>query len=199
MGDYSGRTNTGTCTNCPTLTAQGKVNGAYSFNHSNNQIITLTQPTEVRTGPFTVSIWAKVNTVQPRNSFFTLASSKWAQIIHDWTTPDYTHYLASPYYDVYTSTNISTSEWVHIVNVYSDPGIETYINGVKDTALTCPSNNCPGWDIAVPETSMYIGYVSTEQRYFNGLIDEVTIWNRALSASEISALYSSNTGLSLIQ
>ena len=34
---------------------------------------------------------------------------------------------------------------------------------------------------------------------FNGNIDEVAIWNRALSAEEISALYNNGEGLSLIQ
>ncbi|NMA44256.1 MAG: LamG domain-containing protein, partial [Candidatus Diapherotrites archaeon] len=32
-----------------------------------------------------------------------------------------------------------------------------------------------------------------------GNIDEVAIWNRALSAEEISALYNNGEGLSLIQ
>ena len=37
----------------------------------------------------------------------------------------------------------------------------------------------------------YIGYEGAVDRYFNGSIDEVMIFNRSLNASEVSALYNS--------
>jgi len=62
--------------------------------------------------------------------------------------------------------------------------IKTYINGVQagNTALF----NVP---IGIASQNLNIGRNQVRGYYFNGLIDEVRIYNRALSDSEIKALY----------
>ena len=89
----------------------------------------------------------------------------------------------------------SLNEWHHIVGTADGSTLKLYVDGVLrgSTAITVnpPSNNDP----------LTIGSFFSSQRSFNGTIDEVRIWNRALSASEISNLYNgtyvNRTGLVL--
>jgi hypothetical protein len=73
--------------------------------------------------------------------------------------------------------------WYHVAGVI-DPvnGMELYIDGVKQqdtnsSSVTSSSNN----DILVMGR-----WGSSSNRYFNGSIDEVRVWNRAISSSEIN-------------
>ncbi|MGB0403241.1 MAG: LamG-like jellyroll fold domain-containing protein [Salibacteraceae bacterium] len=68
--------------------------------------------------------------------------------------------------------------WSHVAMVVKPNGITIYVNGVGSTHV----RNLSKTDI----TSMKIGsYRGWGSRNFNGLIDEVCIWNRALSQEEI--------------
>ena len=95
----------------------------------------------------------------------------------------------------------ATGTWYHLVAVFDGTAtgnanrLKIYLNGAQKTfdsfsgtvPSTIPYGNHPTW-IGRPS------YGSTYQKNFNGKIDEVSIWNRVLSDSEISALYNSGTG-----
>jgi len=69
--------------------------------------------------------------------------------------------------------------------------LSIYVNGALDAAATVS-----GTMITTTEP-VYIGgdpYPGCAQYYFPGLIDEPTIYNRALSGTEISAIYSAGCG-----
>ena len=74
-----------------------------------------------------------------------------------------------------------------VCGYYDGTNIGVYMNGVAGTpvALTGPLYSSSS-------DNVYIGYDSSPH-YGNGTIDNVQIWNRALSASEISALYQSRS------
>ena len=67
----------------------------------------------------------------------------------------------------------------HLAATYDRANIRLYVNGVQvaSRAQTAP--------IAVSTGKLYIGGDATFGQNFQGLIDEVRIYNRALSASEI--------------
>ncbi|MFA5797010.1 MAG: LamG-like jellyroll fold domain-containing protein [Candidatus Woesearchaeota archaeon] len=96
----------------------------------------------------------------------------------------------------YTNASIlGVGQWFNLVitwtNVSSYTAVNMYINGVETAYSwnTTPAGNHLS-DAAEPLT---IGYgKAITGGYFNGSIDEVMIWNRNLSASEISQLYKSN-------
>ena len=70
--------------------------------------------------------------------------------------------------------------WVHVAFTYDKQAIRLYINGQLDS-VTEKNGSIIDQDIPV-----VIGNVNlTDDRYFNGLIDDVRIYNRALSDSEI--------------
>jgi len=90
-----------------------------------------------------------------------------------------------------TTANLAVGTWYHVSATYSDSGnrVMIYLNGVNklDEAETysLTTNNYA--------TKIGAGYVGEE---FNGLIDEVKIYNRTLSAAEILADYNAGTGTS---
>ena len=86
--------------------------------------------------------------------------------------------------NVSTSVSTSTAIWHHVVNTYDGSNVKMYVDGIlvdtKALVGTIPSN-----------TSISIGYNPTYQGdYSNATIAGVAIYNRALSAGEVSALKS---------
>ena len=82
---------------------------------------------------------------------------------------------------VYTENNlISTNTWYHVAVVKNSESYDIYINGqpqsLSGSSYTIAANNN---DVAVG-----VDYLASP-RYFDGLIDEVRIWNTARTAAKI--------------
>jgi len=98
------------------------------------------------------------------------------------------------------SANLGTSTWYHVAAV-ADLGagtIKIYVNGVESasTTVTFDSTQMPD----TVSTSNALGSQDTgDSNYFAGLMDEVRVYSRALSADEIAGLAGGNgTGLSAV-
>jgi hypothetical protein len=89
-----------------------------------------------------------------------------------------------------TGSSVST-DWTHVVVTYDQSNIRTYINGSLVDTFSYSSSN-------ITNAPLYLSrYLGSSTAWFQGLIDEVGIWNRALTASEISELYNTNSGRKL--
>jgi len=88
-----------------------------------------------------------------------------------------------------TTANVSTGTWYHVVHTIGTT-INTYINGNLDSSFT-PTN---------PRTADATNNFRFGQDYsgnhWNGKLDQVIIYDKVLSTSEISALYNSGSGTS---
>jgi hypothetical protein len=71
------------------------------------------------------------------------------------------------------------NEWSHVAVTYDGASMRLSVNGaeVASLAQTGPIGSAPG--------VLRIGGNSVWGEYFSGLIDEVRVYNRALSAAEI--------------
>lgn len=80
---------------------------------------------------------------------------------------------------------LPVGEWVHVAATRSGSSARLYINGQLSTGTTsAPSGNL--LDSALPLT---IGSEDTvANRYFNGLVDELTLYNQALSDAQLQAI-----------
>lgn len=88
---------------------------------------------------------------------------------------------SSAYPSVNGNTAVGTDEWHHVCGTYDGSSINIYLDGAIDGTLT---NATTG--IGTSTTNLFIGENPEETgRYWDGLIDEVTIYNRALSRAEI--------------
>jgi len=86
--------------------------------------------------------------------------------------------------DVYSDSALTDNQWYHIVGVYNKIEVALYINGVKQTdthPFTQDLISTSGYNLNIGQGS------SGANEFFNGTIDEVRIWRRALSAEEIQA------------
>ncbi len=84
--------------------------------------------------------------------------------------------------------------WVHVAATYDHINLHIYVNGVQvDDALTpCAVN------IISNSNVLAIGAQSDGTSNFTGSMDDVRVYNRALSAAEIEALFLQPTAASLV-
>ena len=91
-----------------------------------------------------------------------------------------------------TSSYVSNNEWHFLVQTFDGSTVRLYNDGQFVRAIDRPYSNCgsaPG--------NANIGYKNFQTKYFfEGLIDEVGIWGRALSSTEILELYDNPNTLS---
>jgi hypothetical protein len=96
--------------------------------------------------------------------------------------------------DVSATHGMSTATWNHVVMTYngtnSSSGINIFINGVKKSASTV-YNSLSGTIVNNTQT-LRVGGRGWGSNYFNGKLDEVKIYDRVLSSSEINASYNNS-------
>jgi len=153
---------------------------------------------------FTVSAWVKPNSFV---AYMEIANKYAGASYGDWY---FSFGGASPYnklraviigadgnyYWVESATSISANTWTNVVLVYNGT-IIFYINGVQDANTYVVNQN-----VLHSTASLAIGGIPSNPNVcFNGIIDEVRLYNRALSATEVSecyrGIYSNESGLVL--
>ena len=79
------------------------------------------------------------------------------------------------------TSNLALNTWTHIATSYDGAALRLYVNGtlVQTRALT--------GNILTSTNALRIGGNAIWGEYFNGLIDEVRVYSRALAQSEIQA------------
>lgn len=119
--------------------------------------------------------------------------------VHDETKEDYPLYVRciipgvsfSGKTTFYSNNQIEMRRWQHIFCTYDGENARIYIDGVEDSSSTASGS------ISVGEDSLKIGYSKgsgNSNNYWNGSIDEVLVYNRALTAEEIEEVYCSQGG-----
>ena len=74
--------------------------------------------------------------------------------------------------------------WMHVAATFDGTTMRLYINGVQESLLSTP----PGLTIATNTVPLSIGAQSNNLRWFQGALDQVRVYNRALSADEVAGL-----------
>jgi hypothetical protein len=96
-----------------------------------------------------------------------------------------------------SSMSIADGNWHHYVLIFKD-GNKVY--GIYDGVKTGVNTYSP---TTISNNSAYFGIGRTSQsawggaNHFDGQIDAVGVWNRALSDAEVAELYNNGTGLEL--
>jgi len=178
----------------------GNASSAYSFDGVNDFIEA--SSTGLPTAERTVSLWFYANTVSTRPIIFgyggngSPGTSWWMNINHG-GTPAYVlgvHYNQSAYlYYYYTQQPVG--EWIHYVATTSPTGSRIFINGELKASNTRYINNTyvNGRELAIGVGVSGYGsapFTDGNVKYFNGLVDDIRIYNRALSEYEIKQLCS---------
>lgn len=98
--------------------------------------------------------------------------------------------LESDYTDV-RSNSIQFGQWYHVVGIFQDKNVQLWVNGVDQGSF---NHGVDGVNLSelMNADNLYIGnaYVDDDaQRYFDGKIDEVKIYNTVLTPTTINALF----------
>ena len=176
--DRSGQGNNGTLINGPTPTI-GKLGQALSFN-GNNTYIKVNSLSSI-TLPLSASMWVKLNSEGTSGDSNSVLFG-----LRFYLALDSAHgleYWAG--YWLHTSTVIPTGSWNQITLVSTSGGTTIYLNGQQVFTYTVPLSLSSGALEIGGRDDGYLGSPYT----VNGSIDDVRVYNRALSASEAKALY----------
>lgn len=196
--------NNGTDTSISYVT--GKINQGAGFNGSSSRIVIADNSSLRISGNITMSFWTYL-TSRPTGtySFYTFITKK-----YNGTNQGYyfdlfcdggpntvircgSYYNPSDYNTVSNFTDSELNVWVNWVGIYDGTAWKLYKNG----NLISSTNQASGAISSNEEVD--IGFANLNgsyARYLNGAIDEVGIWSRALSPTEVSQLYNSGAGLS---
>ena len=197
--DLSGNNNNGTNYGATLTTDRfSNSNSAYSFNGTSNYI---QAPNYALQGSITFSGWYKMPTfaiVQPDAIFFSnqspLQASGTSNAVFGWRSSlgqnGHAAYLRSPFTGYYPINQQvpSVNVWHHFVVVF-DNGVS--VKMYLDNNLIYTNNSVVN-NFSLPSFPMLIGNAGS-LFYFLGQLDDIGIWNRALSSCEINQLYTAST------
>src|SRR3989338_6370962 len=188
-GDLSGNFNTGTLTNMNRATspAIGKIGQALKFNGTNSYVSIGDNSSLNLSTSFTVSAWTKRNNgaVADDQIYVSGTQSGYWGIYRDATKLAFYERGIAGYT---ANTTLKDDVWYHVVVVKNGDGannLRFYINGVTDGSASVGSVSLPSGEKRIGCWSEGAG----SNVDFDGLIDDVRIYNRALSAGEVTQLY----------
>lgn len=169
----------------------GITNAAYSFNGTSSYLTRSSiGHTFTQAGSFSVSIWIKkVNNVTGNVAIMsgTTTSLNFIWLVQcDATKAIFgTNKQQSAWFWTNASTNYVINEWEHYVGVYTANTMTFYRNGFLQGTTTNTHTN-----VNQAILPIWIGR-GVSGNYFNGSLDDIGIWNRALTPNEITVLYQS--------
>jgi hypothetical protein len=182
VNDSSGNAAAGTIQGA-TWTAQGKYGSGLSFNGTSNWVTVNDSNALDLTAGMTLEAW-----VYP-----TVPPSGWRTIMHKEVdryylmagsssgAPAAGGTFATGNANVYAPSALAVNAWNHLAVTYDSARVRIYANGVEvasqpQTALLTTSNG-----------PLRFGGTQAYGEYYNGKIDEVRVYNRALTPAEIQA------------
>ena len=194
--DYSGYGNNGSDQGGLVWNATGGFDGkgAYQFDGVNDEIFTVSQTKTALSNNFTLSAWIKPNSVVSSNLQTIMAHGA------NWNFRIESNAGANPNEIMFTTDGVKdydsdyiprNGSWYHVAVVLNSSNDAVfYVNGTA--VKTSPGAGVAGATVAAGQ--FCIGSRCT-QRFFNGTIDEVVVFNRSLSAEQIFALYQNQTNV----
>ena len=190
--DESGNGNDGTVYGA-TLTVDrfGNVNSAYSFDGTNDYI--LANPIlPISNQDRSISVWFNTTSGSGSNGWYVNTMTSWG------SPSDNNLCSAAVYkaelmfnafgvsYSVYTGQIVNDSNWHNTVITYDGLLLKVFLDTLE---VASESRN-----LNTVNSSFYIGRrVGQDNQFMDGLIDDIRIYNRALTSEEVNLLYNEGT------
>ncbi len=186
---------------------KGTANKAYSFNGTTDYISNGTSLVTLNSS-FSISAWINIADIT-HNTYSIVGANTGNDIAKTYfifmhrtdksgLTFQWDNGAGSAFWPATASQNLTANTWTHAVVVFQPSAntVDIYQNGVRvthDTAFITAPDQTTGqtWNIG--------SWGGTPvANFFNGSLDDIRIYNRALSAAEVTALYGEyNPGLQI--
>jgi hypothetical protein len=187
--DKSAYDNHGT-NNGATTGSDGVINEAYTFNPANSDYVGPVDNPMSDTQTFTVSIWGKIfSTSNYQTAFGNSGVGFWVEFRRNGSGTGASWQFGGTdgnTREINSGIVLNTDQWYHLVGTYDGNTAKIYIDGIEEGSIsTSATINMPN--------SWTIGSWDGGGNVHDGDLDDVRLYNRALTASEISQLYNKRT------
>ena len=171
--------------------ASGKFGGALSLNGGSQSLYDTSSPSYLPVGnsSYTQSVWFKPDVVSGTGGLVgwgDYGSSRRTNALRLYeNSGGFRHYWWGADLDCTgTQCPISTGTWYHVASTWDGTTRKLFVNGVLKRSDTPGANNATAANFHIGKTCC--------SEFFNGLIDDVAIYTRALSAGEVAELANSS-------
>ncbi len=193
--DASGNGNNGTV-NGATLTTDrfGNASSAYSFDGNSNITIPYNS-NQLITGTASWSTWVNANILPPSGQVSHLISKYNSNLNQrefvmeiDYNLIKHNIYDGTSWHTATNAQTTLTNNWYHVVAIYNkntNPSLSLYVNGTLVATDNTYQGDLPNYN----QGFIFSNLTGIGVTPFQGKLDDIGIWNRALTASEIQQLY----------
>jgi len=189
--DDSGMNNHG-IVNGATLTENrfGNADCAFSFNGTSHHIRVPNSSSLNFTNAITVSFWMNASELYSSRESYPISHGNWENRWKISIIPEkkirWTVKTTDGVKDLDSQIKVSTNAWYHVVGLYDGQNFELFINGNLD------SHSSFSGTLLTTSIDLMIGQVlpNVTEYNFKGSLDDIAIYDYALSIEEITELYS---------
>lgn len=169
---------------------QGVVGGALNFDGDGDYLDCSNDPRFEIVNQITVSVWIKVSAFdRPYQTIISKGDTSWRlQRTREEKTLEFGCSGAlvptNPQWGgIYGKIEVNDGQWHHVAGTYDGANICLYVDGKLDVSSAAPGR------INVNDHNVWIGANAEEpDRFWNGLIDDVQVFNYAMNSDEIAAM-----------
>jgi hypothetical protein len=178
----------------------GSPGAAYEFNGISDYIM-VPDVSSLRVSSITLAVWVKIHSVKSTHQ--TIVAKYWGstgqseqrsfafELAPYDARPKFTGVFGGQNFAFAGNVGVPVNTWWHLAVTYDGAMMKIYVNGVLDDSVS----HSGGLDLGSNELT--IGSTNTtgyDNTFFDGLIDEVFMYDRALSDSEMMSLYLDGCG-----
>jgi hypothetical protein len=172
----------------------GKIGQALQFNGSSNYVTVPSNSNMSLSGGGTITGWVKLNDIQlgvgdgPRIATHGLGNAAWIGM----SSGKFRALMFDGGNKTVTGSTVATPGlWYYVVETFDGSTLKLYVNGISQGSTAAGAINYTGSD-----QSVIIGSANapSSPRYINASIDDVRIYNRALSSAEVTTIYNEGVG-----
>lgn len=179
-----------TATNVGTVVySSGKINNGADLNGSSQYFTFPTMP-KLGSGPWSVNAWVKTSASGSIKEFLFWGTGTTGNGIDIYMSA--ANKLTANFFGgggiATSTTSINTNAWVMCTITYDGTNIKVYVNGTLENTGASYSGNLTG-------STGVIGANDGVGNNWTGSLDEIGIWSRTLTSTEITALYRSGNGI----
>lgn len=177
----------------------GKPNNAYDFNGTTANIRIPASAMPKPTAALSMSAWFKADTIKVNQSIFSATEGGgWSlRAPHGTCSNGIGFYIMTGgTYRIPCSSasDLPTNTWVFVAVTYDGSFVRQYVNNGSAVAVATPGEMTWPADPNIPlcigsELSPASDCIGTASEFFDGAIDDVRFYDRALSASEVLQLF----------
>jgi Concanavalin A-like lectin/glucanases superfamily len=180
-GTYTNGVSLGTSTNVPGYNVKAAV-----FDGTNDYVAVPNESLYDITGSLSVAAWIKVTSFTSAwQAIVTKGDSAWR--ISRSNSTNFVHFawgsaLSPKYID--GVTNVSDGKWHHVCGVYDGSTLKLYVDGQLDASAAASGA------VTTNDYAVQIGQNAEQSgRNWNGAVYDARVYNRAITAEEVSQLY----------